>query len=216
MSVFSLTVLLVGLLRCDVLGRPLDPVLLLAADPGGAEVDELHLAGLVQHDVGGLQVAVEDPAAVHVRHRAGHLAEDQHELTQLGRLDLVERLALDVFHQQLGPLDLEPRLLQPAIEDLGDRRVVQLLRRLEFGQRLLDVDLILGLLLADHFQGITLAASRLVADQQDRAAGAGAERVDHAILHAGELGCTRRVRHAVPRFNWGFDPRGSDSMFGIQ
>src|SRR5581483_10116525 len=60
---------------------------------------------------------------------------------------------------------------------------------------------VLGLLLPDHLQGITLTPGRLVADQQDRTAGAGAELVDHAIFHAGELGCTRRVRHAVPRFS---------------
>ena len=140
-----------------------------------------------------------DPAAVHVRQRRGDLAEDQHELPQLGRLDLVERLAVDVLHQQLDALDLEPRLLEPAIVDLGDRRMVELLGRLEFGQRLLDVNLVLGLLLADHLEGILLAAGRLVADQKDRAARAGAERVDHAILHAGELGRTRHVCHAVPR-----------------
>ena len=59
---------------------------------------------------------------------------------------------------------------QPAIEDLGNRRMVQFLGRLEFGQGLLDINLIFRLLLADHLQGITLAAGRLVADQQDRAA----------------------------------------------
>ncbi len=198
MSVFSLTDLLRGLLRREELGRPLNPVLLLAANPRGAEVDELHLAGLAQHDVGGLQVAVIDSAAVHVRHGAGDLAEDQDELPKLGRLDLVERLPLDILEQELRPPDFEPGLLQPAIEHLGDRRVVQFLRRLEFGQRLLDVNLILGFLLADHLQGITLAARGLVADQQDRAAGAGPQCVDHAILHAGELGCARRVRHSVP------------------
>ena len=153
----------------EVLGRSLDPVLVLTADPGGAEVDQLHLAVLGQHDVAGLQVAVVDPAAVHVRHRRGDLAEHEHELPQLRRLDLVERLALDVFQQQLDPLDLEPRLLEPAIVHLGDRRMVQLLGRFEFGQGLLDVNFVLGLLLADHLEGILLAASRFITDQKDRA-----------------------------------------------
>ena len=113
-----------------------------------------------------------------------HLAKDQNELAELGRLDLVEGLAVDVLHQELDALDLEPRLLEPAIVDLGDRRVVQLLGGLEFGQRLLHVDLVFGLLLANHLEGVALAAGGLVADQQNRAAGTGAELVDHAVLHA--------------------------------
>ena len=83
MSVFSSTTFSIGLFGRDVLRRPLNPVLFLAANPGRAEVDQLHLAVLGQHDVCRLQVAVIDPAAVHVRQRRGNLAEDQHELTQL-------------------------------------------------------------------------------------------------------------------------------------
>ena len=43
--------LLDGLFRGHELGGSLDPILGLAAQPGGAEVDELHLAILRQHDV---------------------------------------------------------------------------------------------------------------------------------------------------------------------
>ena len=88
--------------------------------------------------------------------------------------------------------DLEPRLPLAAIKDLGDRRMVQLLGGLELGLRLLDVDLVLGLVLADDLQGVALAAGGLVADQKDRASRALAERVDHAVLHSGELGRASR------------------------
>jgi hypothetical protein len=42
-----------------------------------------------------------EPAAVHVRHRRGDLAEVRDELAQFGRLDLVEGLAVDLFPHQL-------------------------------------------------------------------------------------------------------------------
>ena len=199
MSVFSSTTFSVGLLGRDEIRRPLDPVLVLAADPGRAEVDQFHLAVFGQHDVGRLQIAVIDPAAVHVRQRRRNLAENQHELAQLGRLDLVEGLAVDVFQQELDALDLEPRLFHPAIKNLGDGRMVELLGGFKFGHGLLDVDLVFGLLLANHLQGVAFAAGRLVADQEDRAPRTGAERVDHAIFHARELGRTGHIGHAVPR-----------------
>ena len=149
--------LLDGLFRGHELRSSLDAVLGLAAEPGGAKVDQLHLTVLRQHDVVRLQVAVKDAASVHVRERRGHLAEDQDKLAKLGRLDLVEALAVDVFHQELGAGDLEPRLALAIIIDLGDRRMVELLRGLELGLGLLDEDVVLGLLLANDLEGIALA-----------------------------------------------------------
>ena len=146
----------------------------------------------------GFEVAVKDAATVHVRERRGHLSEDQHELAQLGRLDLVEALAIDVLHEQLAAGDLEPRLPLAEVVDLGDRRMVQLLRGLELGLRLLDVNVVLGLLLADDLQGIALAAGCFVTDQKDLASRAFAEFVDHAVLHSGEPGRARDVRHSEP------------------
>src|SRR5271157_3019793 len=190
--------LLDGLFRGHELRGSLDPILGLAANPGGAEVDELHLAVLRQHDVVRLEVAVKDTATVHVPERPGHLAEDQHELAQLGRLDLVEALAIDVLHQQLAAGDLEPSLPLAKVIDLGDGRMVQLLGGLELGLRLLDVDVVLGLLLADDLQSVTLASGGLVADQKDLASRALAELVDHAVLHSGKPGRARDVRHSEP------------------
>src|SRR3712207_7426323 len=59
-TLFPYTTLFRSLVVDDALGRllgghvlrgPLDPVLGLALDPGGAKVDDLHLAGARDHDV---------------------------------------------------------------------------------------------------------------------------------------------------------------------
>ena len=91
MSVRSLTTLSDYLLGRHVLQASLDAVLVLAPDPCGAEVDDLHLAAAREHDVARLQVAVIDAAPVHVVQRRGHVDEQQDELAPLGRLELVER-----------------------------------------------------------------------------------------------------------------------------
>src|SRR5271157_4571427 len=135
---------------------------------------------------------------MHVRERRGRLAEDQHELAQFGGLNLVEALAIDVLHQQLAAGDLEPGLALAEVIDLGDRRMVQLLGGLELGLRLLDVDIVLGLLFADDLQSVALASSGLVADQKDLASRARAEFVDHAELHSGKPGRARDLRHSEP------------------
>src|SRR5271165_5651059 len=142
---------------------------------------------------------------MHMRERQGRLAEEQHELAQFGGLDLVEALTIDVLHQQLAAGDLEPSLSLVEIIDLGDRRMVQLLGGLELGLRLLDVDLVLGFLLADDLQSVALASGGLVADQKDLASRALAELVDHAVLHSGKPGRARDVRHSEPlQSNSGF------------
>src|SRR5271157_4007350 len=76
--------------------------------------------------------------------------------------------------------------------------MVQLLGGLELGLRLLDVDVVLGLLLADDLQSVTLASSGLVADQKDLASRARAEFVDHAVLHSGKPGRARDLGHSEP------------------
>ena len=53
--------------------------------------------------------------------RRGDLVENQDELFDPRCLDLVERLALDVLHQQLDASDPEPGLLDPHVVDLDDR-----------------------------------------------------------------------------------------------
>ena len=183
------------------IGGPLDAVLLLAAHPGGAEVDQFDLAGLRQHDVGRLEVAVKDPPTVHVRQRRGDLVEDQDELVHRGPFDLVKRLAIDVLHQKLDARDLEPRALDPQVVDFGDGRMVQLLRNLVLDACLVDVDVVVGVLPLHHLEGITLAAGRLVADLQDRAACPGAEGAHDPVFHRTEFGSGRHVSHASPRSN---------------
>jgi hypothetical protein len=80
--------------------------------------------------------------------------------------------------------------------------MVELLGCLEFGQRLLHEDFILGLLLPHHLERIALAPRRLVGDQQNGAARAIAKRIDHAIFHTGQLGGTGHFGHSVPRSRW--------------
>src|SRR5262245_63992222 len=100
-------------------------MLVLAPNPCCSEIDQLHLTGLGEHDIAGLQVGVIDAAAMHMGQSRGDLAKDEDELTELWTLDLVERLAVDVFHQQFDAPDLEPRLLEAAVVDLGDGGVIE-------------------------------------------------------------------------------------------
>ncbi len=123
---------------------------------------------------------------VHVVQRRGDVDEDQHELAAVVENQLIERLAVDVFHQQLDAGDLEPRLLDPQVVDLQQIVVVQSLGDLELVSGLGDVDIIVGVLPLDHLQG-KLAIGQGIGDQQDRAARPGAEGTDHPILHLGQF-----------------------------
>ena len=76
---------------------------------GQPPVHDLHLAEAADHDVGRLQVAVDDVVGVGVRHRLADLLEDRHEPAAVGRRvgpafeQLVEGLALDQLHGQERP-----------------------------------------------------------------------------------------------------------------
>src|SRR5262249_40276484 len=81
-------------------------------DLGDAEVDDLHVVGVVadlgDQDVRRLQVAVDDPLPVRLGDRARDLLEDvaEHRRLELTRTlePLVERLAADVLHHDVARL----------------------------------------------------------------------------------------------------------------
>ena len=88
------------------------------------EVEQLH-AGLRQHDVAGLQVAVNDPLAVRLVERVGDLrAVAQHLLGRQRPLGQArgERLAFEKLHDQVVDLALAADVVQSADVRVGQRR----------------------------------------------------------------------------------------------
>ena len=99
---------------------------------GQAEIEDLHLAAAVDHDVAGLDVAMDDLPALGGGHAVGDLRGDVHDLIQGERLQLqqlVEGDAVDVLHDDVFPVVLLGDLIDGA--DVG---VVQPRRRLGFAQ----------------------------------------------------------------------------------
>jgi hypothetical protein len=76
----------------------------LAEHLGQPPVHHLHLAEATDHDVGGLEVAVDHPVRVGVRHRLARLLKHRHEpppvVAGVGAVleEVVERLPLDELH----------------------------------------------------------------------------------------------------------------------
>jgi hypothetical protein len=70
---------------------------------GDAEVEQPRLPFGGDEHVGGLDVAMHDQRAVRVHDRRTHLQEQvEHGVERLARAPLVDRQALDVFHDQEG------------------------------------------------------------------------------------------------------------------
>jgi hypothetical protein len=70
---------------------------------GEAEVGHARLAGGVDEDVRGLEVAVDDALGVRVRERLGDAREDAHALAEVEPLHGVrERAAFDELHDEVG------------------------------------------------------------------------------------------------------------------
>ena len=93
-------------------------------DPlGEAEVHDLHVPLLGQHDVGGLQIAVQKPAGMGFLERLGDLSGHAQRLGERQSAVLqpaMQRLAGDVLHHQ------EQRVAVFAdLEDLADVRVIE-------------------------------------------------------------------------------------------
>ena len=144
-------------------------------DAGHAEVHQLRLPVGLDHDVGGLDVAVDDAGAVSGVHRFRHRGQDAQGLLRLDAPLLadqaVERPALDVLHHQV---------VVAEVEDPHDRRVTEPARGLGLAAEALQVLVgrvagqVLGLdrLDRDHavdarVPGTVHAAHRPVADLVD-------------------------------------------------
>ncbi len=92
-----------------------------AGDPGGAEIDDLHRPGLVDHDVVGPQVLVQHFLAVKSAQPLGDLFRDAADRLQVGPrvIDhpLGERLSIDELGDDIE--EIARPGLQAGFEDMG-------------------------------------------------------------------------------------------------
>ena len=187
-------------------------------DLGDAEVEHLHdlvRAGpaLRDHDVLGLQVAVDHAARVRLRERGEHL-RDQVDDARLGQRPLIARhqaqvLALHVLHR-----DVERAVLAgpPEVEHLDRVRVVEPARRLRFTLEAADQRRVLEQRRLEHLEADVLA-EREVARPVDLAHPALAdERLDAKA--AGDLGAEERVLRA--RLRWSQAGAGGAGKAGLR
>ncbi len=183
------------LLGREVVGRPHDGArlgedALVVLRLGEPEVGELRVHVVVDEDVRGLQVAVDDPVLVRVMDAATELLEDLHAELEVELLleELVERLPVHVLHREEGEA-----LVLARVEEADDARVVQLPRRVhlarealllllarlrrvehELERRLLPARLVLGEVDDAHAAAADLALDRPLADGLGRSVRLGA------------------------------------------
>ena len=95
---------------------------------GDAEVHHLHRAGLADHDVGGLDVAVDDAVLVAEVQRLARVGDHLDGALRLHRAvgvhDVAQRDAVDVLHHDVGQRPVR-RLRLAGVVHRDDRRVVQ-------------------------------------------------------------------------------------------
>ena len=156
---------------------------LLLVFPGGAEVDEGHVAVGLQHDVGGLHVAVDDGRVLAVQ-IAQHVTEllrpfDDVLLGLRAELlqGLAQRVALDVVHD-----DDEGFVRVDDIDDAGEVGVIELFENVGLGhQALLHRLKVQDAVLANFLDG-PLLVGLLVHGEIDHAHAALADLVQNFIL----------------------------------
>ena len=132
-------------------------LVLLAAfgvvDAADAEVGDLHRAGLVdQHDVAGLDVAVDDAFLVRVIKRSRELDADLDDLLHrqdlVGRQQLAQRHAVDQLHRDVRLLAVDA-----DVEDRDDVGVRQHARGARLAQEAQTVLVIVGELRFEQLDG---------------------------------------------------------------
>ncbi len=177
------------LLRGEVLrgpddGRGLGDVLALAQRAGDAEVHHLDRAGGVDHDVGRLDVAVDDAVLVREVERGadvGHHLDDALLGQRTGRLDdLAERLPVDELHDDVRER-AELALDLAGVVDRDDGRVVQRRRVLR--------------LAAEPELELRVTCEVGAEDLHGHVPG---EPGVHAVVHLGHAAIAERVAQLVP------------------
>jgi hypothetical protein len=115
----------VGLLGGHVAGSALDPLLHRADRARLAEVDQLHLALIVDHDVGGLQVRMHEASLVHVGEGPRDLDEDVDRALEVVEGMLIDRLGVDEFHDQHHVDHPKHLAIADELLDLPDVRMIE-------------------------------------------------------------------------------------------
>ena len=154
---------------------------LRAGDP---EVGQLRAVVLVEQDVAGLDVAVDDPGRVHVRERAEQLAGQPLGVGQRAAVAeaVAQAAAGDVRHHQVGPV-----LLDAEVEDLDDVRVRERGGRARLALEAREPALVVGERVR-HQLDRDLAVQRLVARQPHGRHAARAEVAHERVAAAGQRG----------------------------
>ena len=147
-----------------------------ARRPGQPHVEDLDRAALVAHQVAGLDVAVDEPLLVRVLQSGRGLRD----VLGRGRVrdravaieDLLERLAVDVLHDEVGHV-VVPR----DVEDADDVRVVERRGRAGLAEEPLERELLVLVAARHEHLDRDLAVQFQVLREVDRAHPAAAEHV---------------------------------------
>jgi hypothetical protein len=149
---------------------------------GQAEVEDLHVAVGTDHDVFGLDVAVDDPRGVGGGQRPGHLGNQPRYLLHRGAAgdQRLEGRSLDEFHDEEGmPFVLAQRV------DGADVRVVQRRGRPRFAQEAVEPFRVAGVLGGQELQGDVAPQARLPRLEDDPHAAAPELPLDLVAGHGG-------------------------------
>ncbi len=146
---------------------------------GEAEVEHLHAAARIDHQVGGLDVAVDHAAGVRLVERVGHLRGEVHGLAHrqgAGREQRRQRLAGHQFHHEEDP----PVHLADVV-DRGDARGPQRRGRPRLAHEARALLGVGGQLLAQELQGHFPSEPHVLGTEHGAHA-PGAEGTDDAVV----------------------------------
>ncbi len=104
---------------------------------GDAEIGQHHAAVVVEHDVGGLHVAVHHATLMRMAERAGRFPEHTLDIVVMQRLFLIEHVLESSTHDVLHDEIVEPAFALDAV-DRNDVGVIELGGRLRFLLEALD------------------------------------------------------------------------------
>lgn len=165
------------LLGRDVIGRALDPRLDGPDGTALTEVDDLDRTALVDQDVVGLDVTVDEPGLVHGAETGGDHAKDQQDIAQTQSGAFLERLAVEVFHGQQKLSDSQEAANLAKLVAFADVRMVDALSDLVLVFSLLEDPAVLRFFVGEAFERDGRAVL-VIGGQIDRAAGSAADALD--------------------------------------